>query len=228
MPFLILPISAGARAGALTGALALLIFYSTSSLAGTEVTIVEPTKTYKHILVLGDSISSGYGLQQGESWVNLLQTRLNEQHFPYKVINASLTGDTTNGGSKRLGRSLKQHNPDIVIIELGGNDGLRGLSLNKMKDNLARMIDLSQKNNHQVLLVGMQLPPNYGHTYTKRFSNIYQTLATEKKTSLVPFIFEGVATRAEFFQADQIHPNADAQIHLLNNIWPTLRPMLFR
>ena len=178
------------------------------------------------ILVVGDSISAGYGLRQNESWVHLLQTRLDKNQYDYKVINASLSGDTTNGGRNRLERSLKQHQPDIVIIELGGNDGLRGFNLKNTKENLAHMIDLCQQNNHRVLLVGMQLPPNYGLTYTKRFSSIYHTLATEKKTALVAFLFKGIADKREHFQADQIHPNAGAQIYLLDNIWSKLKPML--
>lgn len=179
-----------------------------------------------HILIVGDSISAGYGLRPGESWTNLLQTRLDNDQYSYKVINASLSGDTTGGGSKRIQQSLKKHQPAIVIIELGGNDGLRGFSLKKVQSNLARMIDLSQQENSRVLLVGIQLPPNYGRSYTKRFSRIYQTLATEKKTALVPFLLQGIADKPQYFQADQIHPNAAAQIYLLNNVWPVLKKML--
>ena len=179
-----------------------------------------------NILIVGDSISAGYGLHQDESWVHLLQNRLDKNHYAYNVINASLSGDTTGGGKNRIEKSLKQHQPDIVIIELGANDGLRGFNLKKIKSNLAQMIDLCQKNNHRVLLVGMRLPPNYGPTYTKRFSDIYQTLATEKNTALLPFLFKGFADDMTLFQPDQIHPAANAQILLLDNIWSELKPML--
>jgi len=179
-----------------------------------------------NILIVGDSISAGFGLRQDQSWTQLLQTRINDMHYSYKVINASLSGDTTAGGSKRIQKSLEQHQPDIVIIELGANDGLRGFNLKQMQSNLAYMIDLCLNNNHQVLLVGMQLPPNYGPTYTKRFSSIYQTLATEKKIALVPFLFNGFANDRTLFQADQIHPNARAQTYLLDNVWLTLKTML--
>ncbi len=186
------------------------------------------THATKQILVFGDSISAGYGLRQGESWTALLQTRLDKKRYAYTVVNASLSGETTLGGKNRLEKALKQHQPDIVIIELGGNDGLRGFNLKNIQSNLAQMIELSQQKNHRVLLVGMQLPPNYGSKYTKQFSSIYQTLAMEKNTALVPFLFKGIANNRQFFQADGIHPNADAQHYLLDNVWEALKPMLSR
>ena len=180
----------------------------------------------KNILIIGDSIGAGFGVAQDKSWSHLLQQRLTQKHYPYKVINASISGDTTSGGRKRLEKSLQVHQPDIVIIELGGNDGLRGLNLNQMQSNLANMIEQCQQKNIKVLLVGMQLPPNYGLSFTRRFSSIYQTLATDKKIPLVPFLLAGFANKPAFFQADQIHPNASAQIYILDNIWQKLEPLL--
>ena len=179
-----------------------------------------------NILVIGDSISAGFGLRKDTSWVNLLQKRIDIKRYPYNVINASISGDTTGGGSKRILKSLKNHQPALVIIELGGNDGLRGFSLKKIQKNLETMIDTSLSRGHKVLLIGMQLPPNYGLAYTKRFSHIYQTLAKNKKVSLVPFLFNGFAENSQHFQSDQIHPNEGAQILILNNIWPVLEPLL--
>ena len=156
----------------------------------------------------------------------MLQNRLNDEKHPFNVVNASLSGDTTGGGRNRIDRALSQHNPAIVIIELGGNDGLRGLSLKTMKANLTYMIDASLKPDRKVLLVGMQLPPNYGPSYTRKFSAVYQTLANEKQISLLPFFFEGIAEDRAFFQSDQIHPNARAQSYLLDNVWKKLEPLL--
>lgn len=200
------------------------LFIVDSSFSDTPLNHVKQIK--RNILIFGDSISAGYGLKSNESWSHLLQNRLINQKYNYKVINASLSGDTTGGGKLRIENVLRKHQPDIVLIELGGNDGLRGLSLKTMKNNLSYMIDLSLKFKHQVLLVGMQLPPNYGKTYTKQFSNIYKNLATDKNISLVPFLLSGIAEDSSFFQNDQIHPNAKAQTYLLDNVWVELKPML--
>ncbi|WP_245543249.1 arylesterase [Oceanospirillum maris] len=180
----------------------------------------------KKLLVLGDSISAGYGLSQGQGWVTLLKKRLVQQGYDYQVVNASISGETTQGGLTRLPELLRQHQPDLVLIELGGNDGLRGLPLTLMRNNLSRMIDLSQKAGTQPLLLGIQLPPNYGRRYTAAFSAIYPELAEEKQVPFVPFILEKIALYPELMQADGIHPKAQAQPQLLNNIWPSLNPLL--
>jgi len=179
-----------------------------------------------NILVIGDSISAGYGLQQNQSWVSLLQQRIDKKEYPYIVINASISGDTSDNGLLRIKTSLELHKPSIVVIELGGNDGLRGLSLKNMKKNLAEIIHLCQQKKSKVLLVGMNLPPNYGPAYTQRFSEIYVELAKEFNIPLVPFLLKGIESNLKYFQKDQIHPTAEAQKFLLNNVWEGLHPLL--
>lgn len=178
------------------------------------------------IAVLGDSISAGYGLKNGDGWVTLLQNRLSAQGYNYKVINASITGDTTSGGLTRLPAILRQYKPAIVIVELGGNDGLRGLSVSQMQTNLDDIVTSSLQNKSKVLLLGMQLPPNYGLAFTKRFADVYASISRQRKTALVPFFLEGLSDDKTLFQADQIHPNAEAQALLLENVWTYLKPML--
>jgi acyl-CoA thioesterase-1 len=178
------------------------------------------------LLVLGDSISAGYGIQIEEGWVALLQGRLREQGYGYQVVNASVSGETTAGGLARLPRALRLHEPRIVIIELGGNDGLRGLPLAMIRKNLERMIVASRSAGALVLLVGVRMPVNYGAQYTAGFHANYQDLAKRYRTPLVPFILEGVALDQRLMQADGIHPTAAAQRQLLDNVWPVLRPLL--
>lgn len=178
------------------------------------------------ILVLGDSISSAYGLDVGKGWVQLLQTRLDEQSYNYRVVNASISGDTTNGGAARLPAALATHNPDIVVVELGGNDGLRGLPLSETRNNLERIIVESQKAGARVLLLGMRLPPNYGPAYNNAFHAIYENLADRYKVARVPFLLDGIGGVDELMQADGIHPRAEAQPMMLNNVWPFLQPVL--
>jgi acyl-CoA thioesterase I len=180
------------------------------------------------ILVFGDSLSAGYGLAQKQGWVDLLQTRLREEGFNYKVANASISGETTVGGANRIAGALKAHQPDIVVLELGANDGLRGQSIDVMKRNLAQMIEASQRMRARVLLVGMRLPPNYGMSYTEKFQQTYVDLAREKKTALVPFLFQGFAEDLRFFQADRVHPTREAQSAMLDTIWQGLKPLLKR
>ncbi len=174
------------------------------------------------ILILGDSISAAYGIEIEAGWVALLLQRLRAQGYPHVVINASISGDTTVGGRSRLPALLARESFDIVILELGGNDGLRGLSLAQTQDNLQAMIAMAHEAQARVLLLGMRLPPNYGSTYTAAFANIYTTLAREQQTALVPFLLEGVATHAELMQPDGIHPRAQAQSQLLDNVWTAL------
>ncbi len=178
------------------------------------------------IVVVGDSISAGYGLPPDSGWTTLLQQRLAAEHYAYRVVNASISGDTTAGGLARLDPLLAQLRPAITIIELGGNDGLRGGSLDAMRANLDAMVVAAQKTGSRVLLVGMQLPPNYGPAYVRSFSAIYAEIAKARHAALVPFLFEGFADDSTLFQPDQIHPLAAAQPKLLDNVWPELKPLL--
>jgi acyl-CoA thioesterase-1 len=181
------------------------------------------------ILVFGDSISAGHGLARVEQgWVALLQTRLKEQEYGYQVVNASVSGETTAGGLARLPRALMLHHPKIVILELGGNDGLRALPLAQMRANLVRMIDLSTAAGAKVLLLGMRMPPNYGPDFTQQFSSSYSEIARDKKLPLVPFLMNDIALSPNLMQADGIHPNELGQPQLLANVWPTLQPLLRR
>lgn len=180
----------------------------------------------KIVLVLGDSLSAEYGLARGTGWVALLEKRLAAEKIAATVINASISGDTSSGGAARLDALLAQHHPNIVIIELGGNDGLRGLPIEPTTQNFATMIKKSQQAKAKVVLVGMQIPPNYGRTYTEQFSAMYPTLAKQTKSVLVPFLLEGVADQPTLFQADNIHPKAAAHPRMLDNVWPYLKPLL--
>jgi acyl-CoA thioesterase I len=178
------------------------------------------------VLVVGDSISAAYGLPQGAGWVDLLAARLREGGWPHRVVNASISGDTTAGGRARLTALLTQHQASIVIVELGGNDGLRGGNLRATRDNLDAMVTLAQKAKAKVLLIGTKLPPNYGPAYTREFDALFAEVAQSRKVALVPYFFEGFGERNEYFQADRIHPTAAAQPKLLDNVWPTLKPLL--
>jgi acyl-CoA thioesterase-1 len=181
------------------------------------------------ILIVGDSLSAEYGLKRGEGWVPLLEKRLAEQKIAATVINASISGDTTAGGRARLAGLLSQHKPTHVVLELGGNDALRGLSLAGTEDNLMQMTKAAQAAGAQVLIVGIQVPPNYGSDYTRRFEAIFTKVASSTKAALVPFLLKGVADGAEaatLFQPDRIHPTAAAQPRMLDNVWPVLRKLL--
>jgi acyl-CoA thioesterase-1 len=178
------------------------------------------------ILVLGDSLSAEYGLPRDTGWVKLLADRLADSRIQYNVVNASISGDTTSGGRSRLPALLKEHRPAVVIIELGANDALRGLSLEALRANLAAMIDTSRSAGARVLLVGIRVPPNYGRDYSERFYATFGELAREKKVALAPFLLDGIAERLDYFQPDRIHPNQSAQPLLLDNLWPHLRPLL--
>jgi len=183
--------------------------------------------TVKTIVVYGDSISAAYGMNTSEGWVSLLTERLNTQRpSEYQVINASVSGETTGGGLTRLPKTLEVHQPDILILELGANDGLRGYPIKKMKSNLNTMVDLAQSAETQVLLVGMVLPPNYGRRYTTAFEAMFTEIAAEYAIPLVPFLLDGATTERALIQRDGIHPTADAQPKLLDDIWPSLLPLL--
>ena len=181
------------------------------------------------ILVLGDSLSAEYGLKRGTGWVALLEGRLAAEKIAAGVINASLSGDTTSGGRSRLPALLAQHKPDVVVIELGGNDALRGLPLAMTEDNLSRMTQAAQKGGARVLLVGMQVPPNYGSDYSRRFAGLFTTVAKNHKAALVPFLLKGVADSDDpvrMFQPDRIHPLSAAHPQMLANVWPELKKLL--
>lgn len=178
------------------------------------------------LLVVGDSISAGLGLDTSQGWVNLLDKRLKEQGFDYEVVNASISGDTTAGGLARLPALLSEQKPKLVVIELGGNDGLRGMAPAQLQQNLSGMVQQSQKAGARVILLGMRLPPNYGQRYTEAFARVFESVASEQKVALVPFFLEGVGGVQDMMQADGIHPAVVAQPKLLDNVWPTLKPLL--
>ncbi len=178
------------------------------------------------ILVLGDSLSSAYGLDVDDGWVHLLRQRLEQSQAGYRVVNASISGDTSKGGATRLPRALEKYRPDIVIVELGGNDGLRGLALSVTRANLERIINDAQASGARVLLLGMRLPPNYGPAYTNAFHAIYETLADEYQASRVPFLLDGIGGVEGMMQADGIHPRSEAQPLMLENVWTHLEPLL--
>jgi acyl-CoA thioesterase-1 len=180
------------------------------------------------ILVVGDSISAGYGLPNGEGWVHLLEARLAQQGYRYRVVNASISGDTTAGGRARLPALLARDKPAIVLIELGANDALRGGDLGATRANLDAMIRAAQSAGAKVVLAGMQLPPNYGSAYVQRFSALYAELAHARHVALVPFLFAGFAEDLAAFQPDRIHPTAMVQPRILDNVWPVLAPLLQR
>ncbi len=181
----------------------------------------------KTVMILGDSLSAGYGIQLQQGWVALLQQRLNQQ-FPntHKVVNASVSGETSSGALARLPKLLQTHKPQLVVIELGGNDALRGQPPQMIENNLAKLIQLSQKANAKVLLLGMKIPPNYGTAYSTAFENNYKVLSQRYNVKLVPFFMQGVAGNAKLMQVDLIHPNAAAQPILLNNVYPLIKAAL--
>lgn len=201
------------RAWLLNAALGSLLLLSQGAAAGT-------------VLIVGDSISAAFGLDTRQGWVNLLQKRIQEQGFDDKVVNASISGDTSAGGLARLPALLAEHKPELVVLELGGNDGLRGQLPAQLQQNLTSMVDQSQKAGAKVLLLGMRIPPNYGPRYTKAFEAAFVDLAKEKQLPFVPFFLEGVGGVPALMQADGIHPAAEAQNKLLENVWPTLKPLL--
>ncbi len=183
--------------------------------------LIKPSE--QKIVVFGDSLSAGYGLQPNQSWVALLQKRIAQQNLPYTIINASISGETTSGGLARFSKMLSTHQPDVVILELGANDGLRGLPVSELRSNLSAMIVQASAAKIKLLLVGMKIPPNYGKKYSQDFSASYALLATQHKVKLVPFLLEGVAGKPSLIQNDGLHPLAIAQPQLLNNVWAQLK-----
>ncbi|KHJ49629.1 esterase [Vreelandella venusta] len=181
------------------------------------------TRALPTLLVMGDSLSAAYGIEEEQGWVALLAERLEGEA---QVVNASISGETTSGGAQRFADILRQRQPDIVLLELGGNDGLRGLPPAQMRANLASMIEQSQQADAEVLLLGIDIPPNYGQAYRDAFTGVFHSLADEYSLSLVPFLLEDVALNTQLMQSDGIHPTADAQPIILDNVWPELEPML--
>ena len=195
--------------------LILLLLSSSTANSGTET-----------ILLVGDSLSAAYGMPADEGWVALLQQRLKSEHYPYQLVNASISGDTSASARARLPRALDRYRPAIVILQLGGNDGLRGLSLVELKQNLAEMIERVTGSGGSCLLLGVHLPPNYGSGYSGKFHNVYHELARETGTVLVPSLVDGIGTRGELMQSDGIHPNRDAQPVIAERVWAELQPLL--
>jgi acyl-CoA thioesterase-1 len=179
-------------------------------------------------MVFGDSLSAAYGIAQNEGWVALLQRRLEQRRLDYTVVNASISGETTSGGASRIEATLSEHKPAIVIVELGANDGLRGLPVDQMRENLATIIRAAQKAGSRLLLVGMKLPPNYGPKYTAEFEQAFTALSRQYQCALVPFLLAGMATNRSLFLDDNFHPTAKAQPLILENVWTALAPMLKR
>lgn len=186
------------------------------------------TTNERILLVVGDSLSAGYGIKVEDGWVALLRQRLQAEGYGYRVVNASVTGETSSGGRARLPALLRTHKPAVVVLELGANDGLRGLPPQGVQDNLAAMIEAAQSSQARVLLAGMQIPTNYGETYTQRFNAVFGALQQRYRVALVPFFLDKVALDVNLMQADELHPNAKAQKLLLDNVWPHLRPLLQR
>ena len=185
-----------------------------------------PALAARTVMVFGDSLSAGYGLASGEGWVSLLAARISSERLPWRVVNASVSGETTAGGLSRLPADLARHHPSVVVIELGANDALRGQPVSEIRANLERMIRVVRKAHAQPVLVGIMIPPNYGIDYAAGFRDVYPAIAKEDKVPLVPFLLAGVADHPELFQADQLHPTAAAQPSLLDNVWRTLGPLL--
>lgn len=186
----------------------------------------EPAQAARTLLVYGDSLSAGYGLPQGAGWVTLLEHRLKRDKLDYAVVNASISGETTLGGRNRIDAALREHQPAVVVLQLGANDGLRGNPLDDTRRNLIAMVEACRKANARVLLVGMRIPPNYGPVYTRRFQALFAEVARQQNVSLVPFMLQGFAENRDLFQSDGIHPAAEAQPRVLENIYKRLQPML--
>ena len=180
----------------------------------------------KTVLVFGDSLSASYGIEEEQGWVNLLSEKLRQAQSPYSVINASVSGETSTGGLSRLPAALAEFQPSVVVLELGGNDGLRGLPLATLQSNLEEMVSLSQRAGAKVLLAGIQIPPNYGPRYTEPFYALFGDIAESEQLPFVPFLIDGIPQQPELMQNDGIHPRAEAQHMILDNVWPVLAPML--
>ncbi len=185
-----------------------------------------PVSAARTLMIFGDSLSAAYGLAPDQGWVNLLAGRIARSGLGWRIVNASVSGETTSGGLRRLPEDLRRHEPDVVVIALGANDALRGQPIAAMRENLEQMIRLSRQSRAEPVLVGIMIPPNYGIEYAREFREIFPALARRHRVPLVPFLLEGVAEKAELFQPDQLHPTAEAQPHIVNNVWPAIEPLL--
>ena len=206
--------------------LSILLLSTSSNIAFSSTGTANSSDESTTIMIYGDSLSAGYGLPQKTGWVSMLKTQLKTQQAVYQIINASISGETTLGGLNRIEQALKRHHPNIVIVELGANDGLRGLPIKSIHDNLEAIVKACKQNKASILLVGMRLPPNYGAAYTKKFSAIYQLIAKRHELRLVPFLLAGFGDKPEYFQEDKMHPNKKAQKIILNNLWEVLHKMI--
>lgn len=227
---LFLRISLSALLGCLLQTLSLSVIAATATTTATAAlkpaTTSSTTSSKNTILILGDSLSASYGVPTERGWVTLLQQRLQQQQYDNLVINASISGETTDGGLQRLPALLAKHNPSIVVLELGANDGLRGFQIERLRANLNQLIQTAKTKKARVLLVAMKIPPNYGLRYTSDFYASFATTAKTFDVPMVPFLLDGVATHPELMQQDGLHPNAQAQSRLLDNVWPLLKPLL--
>jgi acyl-CoA thioesterase-1 len=190
------------------------------------VLAVPPAFAERTLMDFGDSLAAAYGLSPREGWVSLLAEKIEKARLPWKVANASISGETTAGGLRRLAEDLKRHKPSIVVIELGANDALRGQPIASIRSNLEKMVRIARDARVEPVLVGLMIPPNYGIDYAREFREVFASVAKRQKAPLVPFLLEGVATRSDLFQADQLHPTAAAQPMILENVWPVLEPLL--
>ena len=178
------------------------------------------------LMVFGDSLSAAYGISPSQGWVSLLGERIKQSGLPWKVVNASVSGETTDGGLRRLGEDLKRHKPDLVLVELGANDALRGQPLSSTRKNLQTMIRLTREARAEPVLIGLMIPPNYGIEYAREFSELYSGTAKRERVVLVPFLLEGIVERRDLFQPDQLHPTASAQTMILDTVWKVVEPLL--
>ena len=188
--------------------------------------IAPPSFAARTVMVFGDSLSAAYNLASDQGWVHLIGERIARSHLPWRIVNSSVSGETTAGGLRRFAEDLKRHKPAIVVLQLGANDALRGQPVAGMRSNLEQMIRLARQARAEPVLVGIMIPPNYGIDYTAEFRDMYPQLAAKHKVALVPFLLEGVADRPELFQPDQLHPTAQAQARIADNVWPALEPLL--
>jgi acyl-CoA thioesterase-1 len=197
------------------------------ALAGLALALAAaPAFAARTVMVFGDSLSAAYNLAPEQGWVHLIGDRIARANLPWRVVNASISGETTAGGLHRMAEDLKRHQPSVVVIALGANDALRGLPVAGMRSNLEKMIRLAREAHAEPVLVGLMIPPNYGIDYAAQFRDMYADLAARQKTALVPFLLEGIADKPEMFQRDQLHPTAEAQPRIADNVWPALAPLL--
>ena len=195
-------------------------------LAVTLLPVAAATAQQNTLLVYGDSLSAAYGIADEQGWVNLLRQKIQQQELPWQVVNGSVSGETSSGGLARLPAMLESYQPDLVLLELGGNDGLRGLPLANLKANLLAMVAMLKDSGAQVLLAGIQIPPNYGPRYTEPFFQMFGDIAEQENLALVPFLIDGIPQQPELMQSDGIHPRAEAQAMIVDNVWPILAPLL--